>query len=102
MRTSLLFLTFTTLVVAYVLQFQAHAAPAGPLIKHLSSLLKWSRSSSKTPQSDGNFLQFESGYLVETVVEEMAWGRLVAGSFQGYTGHVDGKPSDARFNHPKV
>lgn len=27
--------------------------------------------------------------------------RLVAGSFQGYTGHVDGKPSDARFNHPK-
>ncbi|CAJ2627590.1 unnamed protein product [Trifolium pratense] len=28
-------------------------------------------------------------------------GRLVAGSFQGYTDHVDGKPSDARFNHPK-
>lgn len=28
-------------------------------------------------------------------------GRLVAGSFQGYTGHVDGKPSDARFNHPR-
>ncbi|KAL9298045.1 hypothetical protein ACSQ67_023941 [Phaseolus vulgaris] len=28
-------------------------------------------------------------------------GRLVAGSFQGYTGHVDGKPSDSRFNHPK-
>lgn len=27
--------------------------------------------------------------------------RLVAGSFQGKTGHVDGKPSDARFNHPK-
>ncbi|KAF3791187.1 hypothetical protein EJ110_NYTH14858 [Nymphaea thermarum] len=27
--------------------------------------------------------------------------RLVAGSFQGYSGHVDGKPSDARFNHPK-
>lgn len=27
--------------------------------------------------------------------------RLVAGSFQGYTGHVDGKPSDARFNHPQ-
>ncbi|KAK9269104.1 hypothetical protein L1049_000873 [Liquidambar formosana] len=138
MRTSLLFLTFTTLVVAYVLQFQAHAAPAGPLIKHLSSLLKWSRSSSKTPQSDGNFLQFESGYLVETVVEGNGLGvvphsirvsedgelfavdavnsnivritpplsqysraRLVAGSFQGYTGHVDGKPSDARFNHPK-
>ncbi|KAG0463995.1 hypothetical protein HPP92_020064 [Vanilla planifolia] len=27
--------------------------------------------------------------------------RLVAGSFQGYSGHVDGKPSDARFRHPK-
>lgn len=27
--------------------------------------------------------------------------RLVAGSFQGYKGHVDGKPSEARFNHPK-
>ncbi|ONK80115.1 uncharacterized protein A4U43_C01F14040 [Asparagus officinalis] len=27
--------------------------------------------------------------------------RLVAGSFQGYSGHVDGKPSDARFYHPK-
>ncbi|MCL7037468.1 hypothetical protein MKW94_008023, partial [Papaver nudicaule] len=27
--------------------------------------------------------------------------RLVAGSFQGYTGHVDGKPADARFDHPK-
>lgn len=27
--------------------------------------------------------------------------RLIAGSFQGYTGHVDGKPNDARFDHPK-
>ncbi|KAI4390143.1 hypothetical protein MLD38_002285 [Melastoma candidum] len=27
--------------------------------------------------------------------------RLVAGSFQGLLGHVDGKPSDARFNHPR-
>ncbi|GMN54343.1 hypothetical protein TIFTF001_023470 [Ficus carica] len=127
-------------------KFQAHAAPA-----------------------DGNVLQFESGYLVETVVEGNDIGvvpykirvsedgelfavdsvnsnivritpplsqcianftfflaftfveavlvcvlnnlnvsligysraRLVAGSFQGYTGHADGKPSDARFNHPK-
>lgn len=25
----------------------------------------------------------------------------MAGSFQGHTGHVDGKPSEARFNHPK-
>ncbi|XP_059662741.1 uncharacterized protein LOC132308626 [Cornus florida] len=138
MRASLLFLTFSTLLVIYVLQFQAHAAPAAPLVKHFASLIKWTKSSSKTPQSDGNVLQFEDGYLVETVVEGNALGvvpysirvseegelfavdnvnsnivritpplsqysraRLVAGSFQGYTGHIDGKPSDARFNHPK-
>ncbi|XP_076940606.1 uncharacterized protein LOC143609850 [Bidens hawaiensis] len=27
--------------------------------------------------------------------------RLIVGSFQGYTGHADGKPNDARFDHPK-
>ncbi|KAH7511029.1 hypothetical protein JRO89_XSUnG0225000 [Xanthoceras sorbifolium] len=138
MRESHLFITLT-LLLAYILQFQAQAAPAGPLIKHLSSLLKWTtRSASKAPQSDGNVLQFENGYLVETVVEgneigvvpykirvsedgelfavdevnsnimkitpplsQYSRGRLVAGSFQGYTGHVDGKPSEARFNHPR-
>ncbi|KAJ4829947.1 hypothetical protein Tsubulata_008374 [Turnera subulata] len=130
------------LVVVYIWVFQAHAAPpAGPLIKHLSSLLKWaptSSSSSRTPQPDANVLQFEDGYLVETVVEgneigvvpykvrvsedgelfavdeassnivkitpplsQYSRARLVAGSFQGYTGHVDGKPSEARFNHPR-
>lgn len=26
--------------------------------------------------------------------------RLVAGSFQGHSGHIDGKPSDARFKRP--
>ncbi|KAL6961879.1 hypothetical protein U1Q18_042376 [Sarracenia purpurea var. burkii] len=116
MGISFRFLAFLTLfVVTSVLQLQAHAAPA-----------------------DGNVLQFEDGYLVETVVEGNELGvvpykirvsedgelfavdsvnsnivritpplsqysraRLVAGSFQGYTGHVDGKPSDARFNHPK-
>lgn len=138
MKGSFFFLIFLTLLVAYV-QFQADAAvPAGPLIKHVSSLLKWTRSSSKLPQSDGNVLQFEDGYLVETVAQGNELGvmpykirvsqegellavdadksnivritpplsqysraRLVAGSFQGYTGHVDGKPSDARFNHPR-
>lgn len=137
MRNSHLFFTFIALVLTYTLHFQAHAAPAGPLIKHMSSLLKWTRSSSKAPQSDGNVLQFENGYLVETVVEgneigvvpyrirvsedgelfavdavnsnivritpplsQYSRARLVAGSFQGYTGHVDGKPSDARFDHP--
>lgn len=138
MKGSFFFLIFFTLLVACV-QFQADAAaPVGPLIKHVSSLLKWTRSSSKLPQSDGNVLQFEDGYLVETVAQGNELGvmpykirvsqegelfavdadksnivritpplsqysraRLVAGSFQGYTGHVDGKPSDARFNHPK-
>lgn len=138
MRKPHLFLTFLVLLVTLALQFQAHAAPAGPLIKHLSSLIRWTRASSKTTQSDGSFLQFEDGYLVETVVEGNELGvlpysirlsqdgelfavdaissnivritpplsqysraRLVAGSFQGHMGHVDGKPSDARFNHPK-
>lgn len=138
---SLLFYTLIVLASIFSLHFQpTHAAPAGPLIKHLSSLIKWTRSATtKTPHSDGNVLQFENGYVVETVVEgneigvipyrirvseedgelfavdeinsnivritpplsQYSRGRLVAGSFQGYTDHVDGKPSDARFNHPK-
>ncbi|QCE10114.1 internalin A [Vigna unguiculata] len=140
MKNHILFLFFLiALAPTFSLRFQPHAAPAGPLIKHLSSIIKWTRSTSKTPQSDGNVLQFENGYVVETVVEgneigviphrirvseedgelfavdainsnivritpplsQYSRGRLVAGSFQGYTGHVDGKPSDARFNHPK-
>jgi hypothetical protein len=132
------FLLLLFLAVTCTLQFQADAAPVGPLINHLSSILKWTRSSSKIPQSDGSVLQFENGYLVETVVEgneiglfpykihvsedgelyavdevnsnivkitpplsQYSRGRLVAGSFQGYMGHVDGKPNEARFNHPK-
>lgn len=122
------------------LHFQLFAAaPAGRLGKRFSSLLNWnSRASSKTPQSDGNLVQFEDGYLVETVVKGNELGvvphkirvsqdgelvavdasssnvvritpplsqycraRLVAGSFKGHTGHVDGKPSDARFNNPR-
>lgn len=140
MRNHLLFLfALIALAPTFSLHSQPQAAPAGPLIKHLSSLIRWTRSTSKTPHSDGNVLQFENGYVVETVVEgneigvvpyrirvseedgelfavdainsnivritpplsQYSRGRLVAGSFQGYTGHVDGKPSDARFNHPK-
>ncbi|XP_038900080.1 uncharacterized protein LOC120087236 isoform X1 [Benincasa hispida] len=134
MRNPLLFLVF----IVSVIVLQADSAPSGPLARHLSSLLKWTGSSSKTPQPDGNAVQFESGYLVETIVEGNEIGmvpykirvsedgelfavdsvnsnvvkvspplsrysraRLVAGSFQGYKGHVDGKPSDARFNQPK-
>ncbi|RWR89192.1 NHL repeat [Cinnamomum micranthum f. kanehirae] len=136
MKKSLLVLPF---FIAILLQLTAEAAPSGALTKHLSSFLKWTRASPKTPQIDGNVLQFENGYLVETVVErgnhlgvepysirvspegelfavdainnnivkitpplsQYSRARLVAGSFQGYSGHVDGKPSDARFNHPK-
>ncbi|KAJ0256534.1 hypothetical protein HA466_0094830 [Hirschfeldia incana] len=39
-------------------------------------------------------VQFKKGYLVETVVEGNeidSRGRIVAGSFQGKTGHSDGK-----------
>ncbi|KAH8494376.1 hypothetical protein Peur_061001 [Populus x canadensis] len=133
-------LVLAVLSLACTFQFQAHAAPPAPLVKHLSSLLKWTTTvaSLKTPQSDENVLQFEDGYLVETVVKGNAMGvvpykirlsedgelyavdevnsnvvkitpplsqysraRLVAGSFQGYTGHIDGKPNEARFNHPR-
>ncbi|KAL9291434.1 putative six-bladed beta-propeller, TolB [Arabidopsis thaliana] len=136
------FNTFFTLWIFFTLHsfpFQAQAAPSGSLIKHMSSVLKWTTgSSSKLSQSDTNVLQFENGYLVETVVEgndigvvpykirvsddgelyavdelnsnimkitpplsQYSRGRLVAGSFQGKTGHADGKPSEARFNHPR-
>lgn len=134
-------ITFFTLLHSF--PFQAHAAPpAGSLIKHMSSVLKWTTgSSSKTSSSHSdtaNVVQFENGYLVETVVEgneigalpykirvsddgelyavdevnsniikitpplsHYSRGRLVAGSFQGKTGHADGKPNEARFNHPR-
>ncbi|XP_072984961.1 uncharacterized protein [Typha latifolia] len=122
-----------------LLQFEAEAYTSGAILKQLSSVVKWPRTSPKTSQSaDGNVLQFENGYFVETLVEgdklgvvphtirvspegellavdavnnnivritpplsQYSRGRLVAGSFQGYSGHVDGKPSDARFKHPK-
>ncbi|KFK38837.1 hypothetical protein AALP_AA3G166700 [Arabis alpina] len=129
---------FTLLLHSF--PFQAQAAPAGSLIKHMSWILKWTTgsTSSKVSQTDTNVLQFENGYLVETVVEgneigvvpykirvsddgelyavdevnsnimkitpplsQYSRGRLVAGSFQGKTGHADGKPSEARFNHPR-
>ncbi|KAJ0249290.1 Uncharacterized protein HA466_0148120 [Hirschfeldia incana] len=134
-------IVFFTLLHSFPFQAQA-APPAASLIKHMSSVLKWTTgsSSSKTSsQSDtANVVQFENGYLVETVVEgneigalpykirvsddgelyavdevnsniikitpplsHYSRGRLVAGSFQGKTGHADGKPNEARFNHPR-
>uniref|UniRef100_A0A6N2KHU3 Uncharacterized protein n=1 Tax=Salix viminalis TaxID=40686 RepID=A0A6N2KHU3_SALVM len=69
-------LVLAVLSLACTFQFQAQAAPPAPLVKHLSSLLKWTTTvaSLKTPQSDENVLQFEDGYLVETVVEGNAMG----------------------------
>ncbi|CAO2836251.1 unnamed protein product [Amaranthus hypochondriacus] len=143
MRRFLICLTaFLALILPLLSLFSVSAAaastPAGPLLKHLSSFLKWTKNSPKSIQSDGPVIQFENGYLVETVVEgnalgvvpyaikvskegelfavdsensnivritpplsQYSRGRLVAGSFQGKTGHVDGKSNDARFNHPK-
>ncbi|XP_008451750.2 uncharacterized protein LOC103492945 isoform X3 [Cucumis melo] len=142
MRSSFTFFISIIFVLFLTLQIQVNATPAGPLIKHLSSLVKWTRSSYKSlpapPLGNGDVLQFENGYLVETVVEGNEIGvlphkihvskdgelfvvdsvnsnivkispplskytraRLVAGSFQSHTGHIDGKPNDARFNHPR-
>ncbi|CAH8360546.1 unnamed protein product [Eruca vesicaria subsp. sativa] len=139
---SLYTLSIVFLTLLHSFPFQAQAAPpAGSLIKHVSSVLKWTTGSSSklSSQSDTpNVVQFENGYLVETVVEgneigalpykirvsddgelyavdevnsniikitpplsHYSRGRLVAGSFQGKTGHADGKPNEARFNHPR-
>ncbi|AET02920.1 hypothetical protein MTR_8g058310 [Medicago truncatula] len=49
------------------LHFSAHATPlGGTLINHLSSLLIRKLSNTKTSKSDGNVVQFENGYVVET------------------------------------
>ncbi|KAI7730885.1 hypothetical protein M8C21_004415 [Ambrosia artemisiifolia] len=135
----IIIIMYLLILSLYIFHIPAQAAPAAPVIKQLTSIIKWTaRSSTKSPVSDGNILQFEDGYLVETVVERNQLGvvpysirvshdgelyavdsvnsnivritpplsqysraRLIAGSFQGYTGHVDGKPNDARFDHPK-
>ncbi|KAK3033567.1 hypothetical protein RJ639_032415 [Escallonia herrerae] len=73
-----------------------------------------------------SLMKFEGGYNVETVFDGSKLGiepysiqvspsgellvldsdnnsrpKLVAGSPEGYSGHVDGKPREARMNHPK-
>ncbi|CAN6483089.1 unnamed protein product [Victoria cruziana] len=139
MRKPLLLLV-SLLLLLTLSGFQADAAlSTRKFFSPFLVLLKWVRKSSpKIPQNDGNAVQFEQGYLVETIVEgnkigisphsirlapdgelfavdsensnimritpplsQYSRARLVAGSFRGYSGHVDGKPSDARFNHPK-
>lgn len=39
--------------------------------------------------------------LFQNFIDTDSRAILVVGPFQGYTGHVDRKPSEARFNHPK-
>lgn len=41
------------------------------------------------------------GFSHQLFITADSRARLVAGSFQGYAGHVDGKANDARFNHPR-
>lgn len=139
MKGSLLIICVFLLALLAPCCYTAFAAPTDIIGSPLSALLKWVRSSPAViSKTDRSFLQFESGYVVETVLEGSKIGiepynievspdgellvldsdnsnihrltpplsrysraRLVAGSTQGYSGHVDGKPKDARFNHPK-
>ncbi|KAG6397859.1 hypothetical protein SASPL_139309 [Salvia splendens] len=54
MRSALIFIVLLP-VITFVSKFEAQAAPSGPLIKHLSSLVKWTRASSKTPHQSETF-----------------------------------------------
>ncbi|CAA2956442.1 Six-bladed beta-propeller [Olea europaea subsp. europaea] len=40
-------------------------------------------------------------YRIPTPLSRYSRPKLVAGSAEGYTGHVDGRPREARMNHPK-
>ncbi|XP_074592665.1 uncharacterized protein LOC141848525 isoform X2 [Curcuma longa] len=139
------FILFLLIVFLTASSIPAYCAAAfldsktqGAIVKHLSHVLKWTKSAPKTTQHDGDVVDFESGYFVETLVvgdklgvlphtirvslegelfavdatnnnivritpplSQYSRARLVAGSFQGYSGHVDGKPADARFYRPK-
>ncbi|XP_057822380.2 uncharacterized protein LOC131034797 [Cryptomeria japonica] len=139
MKRSLLIICVFLIAVLAPCRSTVFAAPPGIVGGPLSALLKWVWSTPAViSKTDRSFLQFESGYVVETVLEGSKLGidpytievspdgellildsdnsnihrltpplsrysraRLVAGSTQGYSGHVDGKPKDARFNHPK-
>ncbi|KAG2710355.1 hypothetical protein I3760_04G023200 [Carya illinoinensis] len=40
-------------------------------------------------------------YKISTPLSRYGRPKLVAGSSEGYSGHIDGKPREARMNHPK-
>ncbi|KAK6931082.1 hypothetical protein RJ641_002875 [Dillenia turbinata] len=54
---------------------------------------------------DGELLILDSAnsnlYRISSSLSLYSRPKLVAGSAEGYSGHVDGKPREARMNHPK-
>uniref|UniRef100_A0ACD5YQ54 Uncharacterized protein n=1 Tax=Avena sativa TaxID=4498 RepID=A0ACD5YQ54_AVESA len=57
-----------------------------------------------SPIEGGELLAVDSAHSnivrITPPLSEYSRGRLVAGSFQGHAGHIDGKPIDARFKRP--
>ncbi|KAF7089646.1 hypothetical protein CFC21_092570 [Triticum aestivum] len=57
-----------------------------------------------SPVEGGELLAVDSAHSnivrITPPLSEYSRGRLVAGSFQGHAGHIDGKPIDARFKRP--
>lgn len=51
-------------------------------------------------QSRFNFVFSSLKYVLHKISADSR-PKLVAGSSEGYSGHVDGKPREARMNHPK-
>ncbi|XP_073221108.1 uncharacterized protein [Cicer arietinum] len=54
---------------------------------------------------DGEFLVLDSEnsniYKISSPMSRYSKPKLLAGSHEGYIGHIDGRPRDARLNHPK-
>ncbi|KAG9146156.1 hypothetical protein Leryth_015935 [Lithospermum erythrorhizon] len=50
MKVSLYYFTFLAFLLIF-LHIHINAAPSGPLVKHLSSIIKWTKSTSKMPLS---------------------------------------------------
>ncbi|RDX94538.1 hypothetical protein CR513_23070, partial [Mucuna pruriens] len=110
----------TTSPAKIVSGFLSNAVPA--FTKWVWSL----KAPAKTGVGVKSMMKFESGYSVETVFDGSKLGiepyavevlpngellildsvnnsrpKLVAGSAEGYSGHVDGRLREARMNHPK-
>ncbi|KAE8689320.1 putative inactive receptor kinase [Hibiscus syriacus] len=56
-----------------------------------------------SPNGDLLVLDAENSNIYKISMPLSRYGRpkLLAGSYEGYSGHVDGKPREARMNHPK-